>query len=463
MHMKGIILWLVILLLSSCSSLSTWVRSNVEGLPEWVYEPQVGRSQMAYVGHGSANTEARAKALSYESILAQLGAYIGEDITSQHYKELSTRGTIGEYELKVAQEFVKKDEGQSIVYLLAVANRSSLEKERTAAEKAALEKQKLIAGLTESAAIAFRQNRDIEAASLYLDAAITAASMPRDRGFTLYTTNLNRVQKILDDLSLTLSKENPQTPSVLVTLRRGTRPLSPKIVQAPIIATFSARNGLGLDYTDNEVFITDNSGQFTCIPNNPGIVGSGLISFTPDMGGALEKLRVVDTEKADGFQAVLDSKRMYFPYSRVSVKGESGIVAAIMEYSIQGALLPTSDATDAMLREYAVDGLKIVPCLDLANEDDEDFLLAVKKVYPLTQFLIMGKAGISYSTIAAGEPTITVTGEVSLLDLKTDKALYRTGEVLSSASAENRDDAIRLAFSRFGLIASSLLDIHLYR
>ncbi len=82
MRRSGYVLLLCVLVLSGCSSLSTWVRSNVEGVPVWVYEPQVSRTQLAYVGVGTANTEARARTLSYESILSQISSLIGEDVAS---------------------------------------------------------------------------------------------------------------------------------------------------------------------------------------------------------------------------------------------------------------------------------------------------------------------------------------------------------------------------------------------
>ncbi len=77
--------WLLSLLLmiifTGCSSLSTWVKSNLEGVPVWVFEPQVGRNQTAFVGEGRATAENRARVLAYESILTEISTYIGEDVT----------------------------------------------------------------------------------------------------------------------------------------------------------------------------------------------------------------------------------------------------------------------------------------------------------------------------------------------------------------------------------------------
>ena len=116
-----------------------------------------------------------------------------------------------------------------------------------------------------------------------------------------------------------------------------------------------------------------------------------------------------------------------------------------------------------LIREYSYDGLRVVSAMAQANIDDEEFLQSVRIAFPGYQYLIMGKAGISLSTIAALSPTITVTGEVSLINLKTNATIHSIGEIVSSGSGQTVGDAIKIAFSRFGLITSSILEKELYR
>lgn len=463
MRRLGILLILIILLFSGCTSLSSWLRSNIEGVPVWVYEPQVGRNQLAYVGVGQANTEARARILSYESILSQLSSYIGEDVSTQHFRELSSGGSIDAYRLNITQEFVKREQNTTTVFFLAVADRTRLDTARTVAEKILLEQQQQISQLVASAAEAFRQNRDIDAAELYLEAALIAASMPVERGVSLYTTNLGRAEKIINDLTISVSRGDPTIPTTVVIVRRGRRTLSPKVVNARVLAFTQARNGLGEPYGDSQMFYTDGSGQFSYFAQNPGISGAGEVYFTIGLDAALRALSAVDFEKATAIQNELDAKIVSFAYRRISPKGESGIVAALMEYSIDGALLESTTATDMLIREYSYDGLRVVSAMAQANIDDEEFLQSVRIAFPGYQYLIMGKAGISLSTIAALSPTITVTGEVSLINLKTNATIHSIGEIVSSGSGQTVGDAIKIAFSRFGLITSSILEKELYR
>jgi len=463
MRRVGYILLLCVLLLSGCSSLSTWVRSNVEGVPVWVYEPQVNRNQLAYVGVGTASTEARARTLSYESILSQISSFIGEDISSMYFREISSGGTIEAYRLKITQEFIRKDQRGTSVYLLAVGDKERLDTARTVAEKLLLEQQSEISALTAEAAEAYRQNQDLLAAELYVRAAVIASSMAVERGAAAYSANIARAERILNDLDIAVIKVDPKIPSAIVLVRRGNRTLSPKVGNAKVTAFTQARNGLGLPYADSQEFVTDSTGQFTFMVKNPGIVGKGEVRLAIEMRTALNELNAVDMQKAEAFQAMLTEKAVSFTYDRVSNLANRGIVAALMEYSLQGELLVSTDANDTLIAESAIDGLLLVSAMAQATEDDEDFLEAVRRNHPGSTYLLMGKAGVSAKNIATGEPTVTVTGEVNLLELKTGRLIYATGEVVSVASAPEEKAAIKAAFVRFAHIAASILDRELYR
>jgi hypothetical protein len=463
MRRVGYVLLLCVLVFSGCSSLSTWVRSNVEGVPVWVYEPQVNRNQLAYVGVGTASTEARARTLSYESILSQISSFIGEDITSVYFREISSGGTIEEYRLKITQEFVRKDQRGTSVYLLAVGDKDRLDTARTEAEKLLLQQQSQIAGLVAEAAEAYRQNQDYLAAELYIKAAVIASSMAVERGAAAYSTNIARAERIINDLNISVSKVDPKIPNAVVLVRRGNRMLSPKVGKAKVTAYTQARNGLGMLYADFQEFVTDPTGQFTFIVENPGIVGKGEVRLAIEMRSALSGLKTVDPEKAEALQAVLSAKTVSFAYDRVSNLANRGIVVALMEYSLQGQLLASTDANDTFIAESKVDGLGLISAMAQATEDDEDFLEAVRRNHPGSTYLLMGKAGVSARTIAVGEPTVTVTGEVDLLELKTGRLIYATGEIVAVASAKDEKAATKAAFVRFAYIAASILDRELYR
>ena len=103
------ILFLILLLLSGCSSLQALIRSSIEDKPIWVYEPQAGRDQVAFVGTGEASNKALSQVRSYESILSQISQYIGKDINEKYISQLTERQTIEDFELKITREFSKQE------------------------------------------------------------------------------------------------------------------------------------------------------------------------------------------------------------------------------------------------------------------------------------------------------------------------------------------------------------------
>ncbi|MDD4574030.1 MAG: hypothetical protein PHR69_07430, partial [Sphaerochaeta sp.] len=75
----GVVMALIVLvLLSSCTSFSNLVRSQVEGIPSWVYNPVVSSNRTAFVGKGNTQLLFNAKLMAYEDILKQVSDFIGE-------------------------------------------------------------------------------------------------------------------------------------------------------------------------------------------------------------------------------------------------------------------------------------------------------------------------------------------------------------------------------------------------
>jgi hypothetical protein len=464
MRKYSFILVLLILLVSTgCSSLSSWVRSNLEGVPVWVYEPQVSRDQRAFVGSGTAATEVRSRIMAYESILKQISNVVGEDVVGVHIAELSSREAIEEYRLKVTQEFVKPGDGSVTVYFLAIADRDVLEKARTDAEVQQLEKQRSMDTLAQEAATAFRENRDMVAAFKYLEIAEIAASLPVDRGQQQYLNAIERVQEILDTLRIMVLAGDPSIPNATITVRRGTRALSPRVVEATVTAHSSARDGMGEVYDDSQRFVTDSDGQFIYTSNNPTLVGQGTIGFTLDMGSHLDFLENRDRELYASLKSLLEGKKIEYPYLREPLLGIRNMPVAISEYTYQGELLGSAYAGTALVDTFAKDGIAMNLVKAPMTEDDEDTILVLGAAYPDTRLFIYGNVGVSHTKSTNNGFAVTVAGEALLVDLEANTIRGRTGNVVANAIAPTEATARSAAFGKYGSISASLLYRYLYR
>jgi hypothetical protein len=454
---------ILLLLFSGCSSLSTWVRSNFEGVPVWVYEPKISRDQTAFVGSGTADSQTRARVLAYESVLRQISDSIGEDVVGTYIAELSTRDSIEAYRLRITQEFVKQEENSTTVYFLAIADKEVLERARTDAEVQLLESQREMDRLSQEAAQAFRENRDLEAAGKYLQIAIIAKALPVDRGRQRYDDAIERVRKILLALRLTVSEGDPTIPTTVVTLRRGSRSLSPRVEQAAVMAFSMARDGMGNSYQDTQRFVTDSSGQFTFTSNNPTLVGRGTIGFEVDFSPSLEQLEKLDGVLFNEFSQIVADTRIEYPYARISILGGQSLLVAMSEYSLQGTRLGSTSAGRALAGDLSKDGLRVVLTQGPQPEDDEDILDVLKNTFGDYRAVVYGNVGISHIKETGASFAVTVTGESLFADIAGGRIIGRTGSVNANAVATTLQDATQEAFARYGNISASLLMRYLFK
>ena len=462
-HLQLILLLAIALATTGCSSLSTLVRSNLEGLPIWVYEPQVGREQLAFVGKGIGQTEARARQLAYASILDQLSSYLGEDISSQANRELVANARIEAYQLRITQEFTSREGSNTAFYLLAVGSKPLLEEARTATLLLLQEQLAFIDTYSKQAAAAFRENRDLLAAEFYLEAACIAYQMELEKGIVQYRTLIEQVRKIFSRLSLSLLRSDQTIPSFSIAVRRGSARLSPRVVGAVLEASFESLDGLGNPYEDHEVFFSDSAGQAAFIPQNPGIVSEGNIVVRFKLGKVFDRLAVLDADTAGELSALLEQKVLSFPYRRVSQKALENIVTAIMEYSLQGQLQNTDDAHQEFVKRYREQGLKMDSALDYAVEEDEEFIDSVRIAFPNHSYLVMGKVGVMHTSTATAHTTVTVTGEISIIRLDTGTQIYSTEQFSAVGIDAEGEVAEREAFATFGKIGAGILTRELYR
>lgn len=455
---SGTLLLLLLTLFSSCTSFSNLVRSQVEGLPSWVYTPVVSASKTAFVGKGNTQVLFNAKLMAYEDILNQLSAFVGEPVQGLYYRELTTTDAIETFGLNIVNEYSKTDlRSPAQFYLLATADTAKLESKRTSVYNAMLKRDKEIEELIRSADLAYRANNDIRAIMLYFDAALIASEGPVTSKKYEIDALLDKSITFISALRFSLSKSDPLKATATVQLRRKSRLLSPKVLNAPVVAQFDALNSLGERYADSLFFNTASEGIIQFVPHNYGLVGKGSIRFAVDFSSSLAQLeQKIPRESLAPLQAALDKSGIDFPYSLKSPFATKKIVADIREYEYTGALRNTKEALSAFLDLYDSRGVSISP-VALVQEETSELFDEVRLKAPGSHLVLRGKAGVVEETHIGEQSVVVVTGSVQLWDMEKKVLLSETLEVEAVAFAPLAEDAKKKAFSRFGQISSSLL------
>ncbi len=451
-------LLILVLSLSSCSSLSNLVRSQVEGLPSWVYTPVASSNKTAFVGKGNTQVLFNAKLMAYEDILNQLSSFVGEPVQGTYYRELTTTDAIEAFGLTIVNEYTKTDaRSPAQFYLLATADTAKLESKRTSVYNAVLKRDQDITSLIREADAAYRENNDIKAIMLYFDAVIIASEGPVISKKYETEALLAKSITFINALRFSLSKSDPLKATATVQLKRKSRLLSPNVLNAPIIAQFEALNSLGESYADSLLFNTASDGFIQFVPYNYGLVGQGSIRFAVDFSSSLEELKQkVPQNDLEPLLVALDKHGMDFSYSLISSFATKDIVADIREYEYTGTLRNTKEALSALLDLYDSRGVSISP-MSLVQEEESELYDEVRLKAPGTNLVIKGKAGVVDETDIGDQSVVVVTGSVQLWDMDTGVLLSDTLEVEAVAFDPEAEEAKKKAFRRFGQISSSLL------
>ncbi|WP_320123061.1 hypothetical protein [uncultured Sphaerochaeta sp.] len=461
LFLKACLVLFLSLMLVSCSSLSSLVRAQVEGLPSWIYSPQQRSGEVAFVGKGTAPVNYNARLLAYESILGQISAYVGEDVYDMYYRELTTTNAIADFNLTIASEYtVTEGRAGFDVYLLARMDEALLSGRRTSVYNQMIEREQAIEAILEKADQAYRSNDDTGAIKQYLEAAMLSAEGPvSERKFETETL-VDKAISFIESLRFSLRNQVEEEAKVTVYLRRKSRLLSPKVLNASINATFQARNSLSETYSDFLQFNTASDGYFLFIPYNQGLVKDGQIVFSLDLASTIAQLeKTLPAELVANIREAVSAISITFPYTLTSTVSGKSILSEIQEFSQEGSLGRGTQALQVFNQELSLDDI-MVEEIDLKQADIEDQLSALQGEADLA---FLGSVGVVSEQQVGDRSVVVASGNVGLYDLTDGSLLFDTLSVEAVGSGESREEAQRVAFSRFGSIAAYLQSAWLFK
>lgn len=456
-----LLLLITLILFSGCSSLSSWVKANLEGVPVWVYEVRVGRNQVSFVGKGSATTETRSKVLAYEAILKEVSSFIGEDVSANHLAQITKSKTVDQYNLKVTQEFVKKEDNLITTWFLAVADRSLLEISRTESERLYLQRLGEIGKLNNSASQYIRDNRDLLAIENYLDIILLADTLPLERGEKLYNDAVGQLKKVLQRLVLSYNSAKGEIPTLNVVLKRGTRSLAARVKEAPILTYYEAYDGLGKPYQGSNHFVTDNSGQFSFRNLNPTLVREGQLCFELDLIESFSKLQEIDLALYDELVQTVKDKRLCYSYKMESRVKDKALLVALREYSLQGSLYQSRYGATSIKSYLEKQQIK-TSFAPIENLEEDEYLAKLRQQQSSFNYILFGDVGITQIKEEGGKAFVSVAGFLTLVESNSGNEVGSTSQVSSIGIGKTIEEATEKAFSTFGLISLSLINRFLY-
>lgn len=445
----------ILLLLTACTSFSSVMNIDELSEPSWMIRTPERRGMTAFTASASGSNEDQAFNAAANALLDSVSSYLGYDIRSRYYRELTLFSSVSELGLSIAN----RSYSDGVCYLLAYADSGALEAQRSDEYRAVLEREARISDLIAEAMAYYRENNDVDAINSYLEAISVSASgdifTPDYKADVL----LERALGWLKNIRITVSGVSEDNGTATVRVRRNRGLFSPAVSNAPIEATLPVRRSDGSIVSYTIPMRTGSDGRAYFGDYYPPMANSGRVTFSLDLSEQLSS--AAENTPAgffDEFESVLSGVSASFEYDIRSRKAEEGIVVVFNEFSDRGELYDSSYAEDAFIGFLQDEGIEVVEAEGIYDELSE----AVEDIhfrYPDMKYLVWGRAGITGEDITPQGRTVRVSGGYTVLASLSDGAIIAEDSITQSVNwGEGEEEPyLEELFARYGKAVAAFI------
>lgn len=454
------IIFLILVCLTGCSTVKAWVRSSVSGLPFWVYNAQfgAGSSKVGFVGQGKASSERQAELLAYTDILNQLSSYLGVELGTEQYRELSVLGTITEFNLFVNDTTSDYQEGETVVYVRVVADASLLRKASSEETIRRSETAEQVESLILKGDEYIKAGQDTKGLSCYLQSMALSYGQDYIKEEYSYSIICEEVKKVLDSISITLVAQNPDAATCTVQVTRKSVLVKSQVKAAEVKATYEAVDVTGQRYSDSFMYSSDDAGNVQFNPLNFTMVRKGEVHFSLDFDDELQALEAsTDVKTAQQLRTLVESKAVSFVYDRKYTLGS--IAVAILEHDANGYVTGNKDTADYVVFCLTTDGAEAKAYYALSDQE-ADVLYDYVQTGGQGDCLLVCRFGQTNTIESSNGYFVTVQGTAALYSTDLSKGIqtfYESDIIYATGTADTQQEAISQAYLKLADVIHSLL------
>ncbi len=455
-----VLVFIIALCFTSCSSVRALVKSNITGLPFWVYNSQFGvdSSKMAFVGQGKADTERQAELRAYANIISQLSSYTGVTFGQEQYRELSVLGTISELKLAVEDKASVFQEGEIVFYVKAVADVSLLREASSEETIRRNETSEKVESLILQGDECIKEGQDLKGISYYLQSMVLSYGQDYISEDYSYNTIANEVKDILNSISVTLTSQDKQNATCTVLVTRKSVFVPSRVKVADIKASYEAVDVTGELYSDAFIYSTDDMGNLIFSPLNFTMVRKGTVTFSLDLDDELNALEAnTDKEVAGELKSLVNSKTVSFEYDRKYTLGS--IAITVLEHDVKGYVTGNKNTTDYLVFCMVLDGADSQAYYALSDQE-EDVLYDYVQTHGSCDCLLVCRFGQTNTVESSNGFFVSVEGTAILYSTNLSKGiqtLYESGITYATGSGSTAEEATSQAYLKLTDIIHSLL------
>jgi len=449
---RAIIVAICALLLFSCSSMSSFFQDD-ESMPTWAKKAPEREGYVSFVSEGVGAEEEIAKNDAMSGVLEDVSAYLGYDVRNRYYREFIAVGSVTDLSLSVAESEYDRESG--ISYVLAYADKETIEGLVSEERKALLERDESIRKLLSQAVSYYREYDDIETINCYLRAIRISSEGPVSNPEHEKENLLERATKYLDDIELKVSGRDRDKAEATVHVKRKRGLVHPPVVSAVVNATFPVRAHGGGEYDYTVRFISDKKGKFRFSRYYTRMKSAGRVVFSLAITDELESaIGEIGEEFFSDFLRLYESKTASFDYSISYSSVDDGIILSFEEYSDMANLRGTSFARDAAIKQLEDDGISVGLC-EVDLDDFDETVGKVREDYPGYRYFVIARIGIREKDFSEkGDLILTGEGYLAIVDLSDGSTLFSEENMLKHCWGK-REEEIELTDSLFQAMGSS--------
>lgn len=446
--------WALLAILGSLFLVSCISLSNRQVLPSGFVEPlwfnntNVAESQQVFIGTGFDPDEQQAGLSGMEDILSEIDSHMEFRYSDSIREQFLQTGSVEDIGLQIIREEVQHNgEGLFGVFIFAVAEKELLDRVKGIRYEAMSLRKTEIQRLITLADDAYRNNRDIETIAFYLQAAALAWSLPIDEEALRYETLYSKVNQLISDVRLSVSRADSASATWEVELRRKGPLLWPHIRGVQVQAVFTAQNGQGGYYQDSSHFTHASGYSIEFSPPNAAMIGEGEVWFFLDLDEELKQFELaVGTENALELRKAVEETGINVTYrwKREILSANPGLL--VMEFDGQGTQLESRVVETIMSKSLEVNSCN---CLVYRTDDDDDIdlLESFSVAYPTATHMIICRVGLSEVIKTGTYTAIIVGGTLSIYDVKSGVEIHRIDDVTGVAWNQDPEIAHEQAFA----------------
>lgn len=434
--------------LASCrTSVGALLRSNLTGLPVWYYTPDygTGNGNMGLVGEGVAATERQARLVACSDIMDKLASILGYDLGQEAYRELTVLGVVSGLGLEIVETYSESHDVSCRVLLHVAVDRKLLDEATSDEAKERNELSGRIKDLVLAGDEFIKDGQELKAVRNYISAMALSCNLDYIDSEYSFDGLYPVVCDLISSMTLSVASERKGSADCTISLSRKLLFVSSAVTSAEILASFKAQDTRGMVYDDSFVCVTGQNGQFSFTPVNNGILRSGTIVFSLNLGDVMDSLRrISDDSRVDELQALIDSKSVMFSYSRSYRLGS--IAVSVVEHDslgyVTGVTRTTDYLTDRMKRDNA-------PATGFyaGFDNEEDILYELQQSGRTEECLLVIRVGVTgFQESRTGLVSAGAEGRATLYNARTSEILYESDIIYSNAFAETDEEAASGAF-----------------